>query len=212
MDWLDLQRLITDLLKPLTLGLGLMLLGLAWRGGARWRRLGSVLLGSGLAILLLASSPWVADRLIATLERGYPPRSPSDCHPAAAIVVLGGAMQPWVQGDRRPRVQQGADRVWEAARLYHAGCAPVVVVSAGGPVEPPFQAGEAAAIASLLEDLGVSRSALLLDTDSRNTQSNAAVSRSLLAPLGADRILLVTSAWHLRRQGYRINVLADTVG
>ena len=101
--------------------------------------------------------------------------------------------------DERPRLHRGSDRVWEAARLWHAGCAPRVLVSAGGQVEPPVAATESQAIAALLTDLGVPATALVREADSRNTQGNAAFSRERLAPWGVKRILLVTSAWHLRR-------------
>ena len=60
-------------------------------------------------------------------------------------------------------------------------------------------ATESQAIAALLTALGVPASALVLEADSRNTQGNAAFSRERLAPWGVQRILLVTSAWHLRR-------------
>ena len=104
-----------------------------------------------------------------------------------------------LDGELRGRLHRGSDRVWEAARLWHAGCAPRVLVSAGGKLEPTVVAAESAAIAALLTDLGVPASALVLEADSRNTQGNAAFSRERLAPWGVERILLVTSAWHLRR-------------
>lgn len=62
-----------------------------------------------------------------------------DCYQA---VVLGGAVQPLLVGEERPRLHRDSDRVWEAARLWHAGCAPRVLVSAGGKVGggyPAFQ-------------------------------------------------------------------------
>ncbi|QVL50065.1 MAG: YdcF family protein [Thiocapsa sp.] len=43
------------------------------------------------------------------------------------------------------------------------------------------------------------RSAILSESQSRNTRGNAEASRALVEPLGIDRVLLVTSAWHLRR-------------
>ena len=197
MDGLDLQRLLTALIMPLPLGLGLALGGLIllWRA----RRVGWLLVGGGLGAIALASSPLVAGALLASLEQAYPPRAAAQCRPADAIVLLGGAVQPLVAGDVRPRLHRGSDRVWEAARLYHAGCAPRVLVSAGGRIEPPLRAPETEAIAALLVDLGVPRAALVLEAESRNTQDNAAFSRAALAPLGAERVLLVTSAWHLRR-------------
>jgi len=198
-DWLDLQRFITLLIMPLPLGLGLAVSGLLLSRRARLRWLGGWLSGAGLTVIWLSSLSPVAEALLGGLEDAYPPRAVAECRPAGAIVVLGGAMQPWLVGDARARLQLASDRVWEAARLYHAGCAPLIVVSAGGLIEPPVGAVETEAIAGLLVDLGVPRSALLLEAESRNTQGNAAFSRALLAPQGIERVLLVTSAWHLRR-------------
>ena len=199
MDGLDLQRLITALLMPLPLGLLLVVTGLVRLAASRWRRSGWLLAVGGLATLLLAALPGVSRPLMAGLERPYPPRPAADCPRAEAIVLLGGAVQPLLAGETRGRLHRGSDRVWEAAQLWHAGCAPWVVVSAGGLIEPPVVAGESAALADLLIDLGVPASALIVEADSRNTQGNAAFTRAALAPLGLRRVLLVTSAWHLRR-------------
>ena len=199
MDGLDLPRLITALLMPLPLGLLLAGAGLILLAVSRWRRTAWLLAVGGLVVLFLAALPEVARTLMAGLERPYPPRPAVECPRAEAIVLLGGAMQPLLAGETRGRLHRGSDRAWEAAQLWHAGCAPWVVVSAGGLIEPPVVAGESAALAALLRDLGVPATALIVEADSRNTQGNAAFTRALLAPLGLRRVLLVTSAWHLRR-------------
>jgi len=199
MDWLDLQRLLTSLIMPLPLGLGLAATGLVLLWRLRARGVGAGLIASGLGVIFLASLPLVGQWLMAGLEGPYPPHSAADCPRADAIVLLGGALRPLLHGDRRPRLHRGSDRVWEAARLYHAGCAPLVVVSAGGAVVPPFRGSETDGLAELLVDLGVPRGALMLEAESRSTAGNAAFSRALLGPLGVNRVLLVTSAWHLRR-------------
>lgn len=199
MDWLDLQRLLTSLVMPLPFGLGLAALGALLGLLRQSKRLGAGFVGAGLVVIWLGSTPLVAQWLLLRLERAYPPGSVAECRPAQAIVLLGGAVQPLVAGDLRGRLHRGSDRVWEAARLFHAGCAPLVVVSAGGLVEPPQRARETEAIAGLLLDLGIPAPSLVLEDESRNTQGNAASTRSLLEPLGIDEVLLVTSAWHLRR-------------
>ena len=115
MDGLDLQRLLTSLIMPLPLGLGFAIIGLIllWRA----RRVGWLLIGSGVGVIALASSPLIAEALMASLEQAYPPQAAAQCRPADAIVLLGGAVQPWVEGDARPRLQRSSDRVWEASGL-----------------------------------------------------------------------------------------------
>lgn len=146
------------------------------------------LLGVSVFFAVMAC-PFVAGRIAYGLEKDYPPLSADEYPAADAIVVLGGGIgastfMPY------PELFQGADRVWHAARLYKAGKAPVVV---------PSGIGEELGAAVLLQDLGVPRSAILTENASRTTAENARYSRDLLGKRGVRRILLVTSAWHMRR-------------
>ena len=90
---LFLTKILTQLAYPLNLSIVLILLaGLAfWR--AR-RRLGGLLLGTSLAILLVCSMPVCMDYLRASLERVYPPVPIEALPGAGAIVVLGGVVEP----------------------------------------------------------------------------------------------------------------------
>ncbi len=126
---------------PLPLGLLLAGAGLVLLAASRWRRTAWLLAVGGLATILLAALPEVSRTLMAGLERPYPSRPATDCPRAEAIVLLGGALQPLLAGETRGRLHRGSDRAWEAAQLWHAGCAPWVVVSAGGLIEPPVVAG-----------------------------------------------------------------------
>jgi uncharacterized SAM-binding protein YcdF (DUF218 family) len=92
-----------------------------------------------------------------------------------------------------------SSRVWYAAELYRAGKAKWIVVAAGGQREFANEQVEADAIAEMLTVLGVPASAIKLDPQSRNTRENAANARTLLAQLGANRVLVVTSAQHMSR-------------
>lgn len=146
------------------------------------------LLGISIFITVLAC-PFVASRIAYGLEKDYPALS-ADKYPVAdAIVVLGGGIgassfTPY------PELFQAADRVWHAARLYKAGKAPVVV---------PSGIGEELGSAVFLLDLGVPRQAILTENASRTTAENARYSYELLSKKGIRKILLVTSAWHMRR-------------
>lgn len=117
---------------------------------------------------------------------------------AEAIVVLGGAFahfEPWPY----PNASAAVDRYWHAARLYHAGRAPVVILSGGrtpgrGPGMTEAQAGMV-----FLADLGVPATAILLEEQSLTTRGNAVHVAELLAEHQFQDILLVTSALHMRR-------------
>ncbi|MFZ4481048.1 MAG: YdcF family protein [Rhodoferax sp.] len=117
---------------------------------------------------------------------------------AQAIVVLGGAVSPPSGRSLEIDLQSAADRVWHAAKLYHAGRAPLLLLSGGGELERQAYS-EARAMAMLLADLGLPAQAMLLEEKSRNTRENAAFSAAQLRSRGIERVLLVTSALHMPR-------------
>jgi uncharacterized SAM-binding protein YcdF (DUF218 family) len=208
MSLIDLRRLLTSLVMPLPVGFGLALgagsAALLLGRYPRLRRMAATLAAGGVLLIAIAAMPWTALSLLRGLEADYPPRPAAACGgaggPVDAIVVLGGAVSPQLAGDARARLHRGSDRIREAALLFHAGCAPRLLVSAGGGVDPPAVASEAEAIRALLAEWGVPATATIFEDDSRTTGENARYSRLALADAGPQpRILLVSSAWHLRR-------------
>lgn len=188
--------LVAPLGTALALGLlGVWLLFFAAPGARRWGR-GLVL--AGLVWLVVWSLPVVSEALRGVIEAQAGERSLSQLPRASAAVVLGGG----VSGARWPQrpdpdLGRGADRVWHAARLYHAGKAPLLVLSGG--VVRTGDESEALAMRELLLALGVPAAAILLEDGSDNTASNAARTAQLLRSRGLERPLLVTSALHMPR-------------
>lgn len=127
------------------------------------------------------------------LEKAYPPMKAADYPEADAIIVLGGGMNacPWELP--YPEMEMAADRVWHAARLYHAGKAPLII---------PSGYGEENAAVPLLVAFRVPKSAIHVEGRSKNTEENAAFVKKLIEKKKGKttgKILLVTSAWHMRR-------------
>ncbi len=152
----------------------------------------------GIVWLWLWSTPWLSELAAGCLERDYPAQL-ADAYPSAdAIVLLGGLLLP-AQPPARPHpdLNAAADRAWFAARLWHAGKAPVLVCSGGRAPLSQADAPECPEVAVFLNELGVPENAVLVEATSRTTAENAAAVAALL-PAGA-RILLVTSASHMRR-------------
>jgi len=117
-----------------------------------------------------------------------------------AIVVLGGSINAAASDDRgRIQTNDSDERIIAAFRLYQAKVAPLVLVSggSGNPAWPDKR--EAPLMSDLLETMGVPRNAIIIEDSSRNTYENATLSKPLLDKVGAKRIVLVTSAWHMRR-------------
>lgn len=192
-----LSKLVTWLLSPLGMGLCLAGLGLllAWRQRLR----SSMALGALAFVWLWAwSTPVLSLWLRGTVEDLYPPLPVATVPQAQAIVVLGGGIAPPSGKSTEINLNAAADRVWFAARLFHAGKAPLVLVSGGSDPERDAYS-EARASAIFLVDLGVPAQTIVLEEASRNTRQNAAFSAALLKARGINHILLVTSALHMPR-------------
>jgi uncharacterized SAM-binding protein YcdF (DUF218 family) len=139
-------------------------------------------------------SHWLTNQI----ENQFPQVPIASVAPAQAMVVLGGAVSPPMIGHTEIDLKSAADRVWYAARLFHAGKAPLVLLSGGGDLERQAFS-EARAMAAFLQDLGVPAQAIVMEETSRNTRQNAAFSAALLKARGIEHILLVTSALHMPR-------------
>lgn len=190
-------KLVQFLIAPLNIVL--LLLAFAWlfrRRGARSARL----LLAGLLLLLTASLPAVAHGLMGVLESEYPILPVVDLPEADAIVLLGGTVVS-LQPPRVEAEEMAGARVQRALRLFRAGKAPVIVCSGGNPYRGPDGEvrSESDDMRDLLVDLGVPESAVRREAESRNTNENARYSAALLRELSAKKILLVTSAFHMRR-------------
>jgi uncharacterized SAM-binding protein YcdF (DUF218 family) len=195
----ELAKIAGYLIAPLTIAMVLWLAA-AFCALAGRRRAAIALACIAFAGLWVASMPIAASALNDDLERRYPVMPVQAAPTVDAIVVLGGAVVPAKRPGRQTYgLTSASDRVWQAAALYRAGKAKWLLVAAGGVPEFPGQPMEAEAIAEMLTVLGVPRSALLLDTGSRNTRENAANALRLLEGQGLRRVLLVTSAQHMPR-------------
>lgn len=156
------------------------------------------LLIAGLIILWLASNRWVSYGLARSLEwRNLPP----DTLPQAEVIVLlGGGTEPGDPPRPMAEVNTAGDRVLYAAKLYHQGVAPVILVS-GGNVEFTSDRNSTPAeeMTELLLLLGVPADAIWVQPDSQNTYEDAFYSTEILAENGIDEVILVTSALHMPR-------------
>jgi len=193
--FLLLSKLLPLLLYPLGLACLLLLVALVLLG--RRPRWAAAAIATALALLLLGSNGWVADRLLQSLEwQHLPNQQPS----ADAIVVLGGGIRPAMPPRPWVEVSEAGDRVLYGARLYLAGKAPWLILS-GGRI-PWLDGGgppESSDMAALATALGVPEAAILQDPTSLNTYQNAVNVKALLQTYGLERVLLVTSALHMPR-------------
>ncbi len=195
---LGLGKLLTKLVLPLSAALALLALALLASAFGR-RRIATPLLAVAVLGLWLASMPAVAKRLAAALENVHSATPLAQLPAADAILLLGGASKPALPPREFPELVEAADRVFHAARLFHAGKAPLIVVSSGPMPWQRHLPAEAEGLGELLGALGVPASAVLREVESTNTYDNCVFSKQILDARGARDVLLVTSALHMPR-------------
>ncbi len=192
------EKVISLLIYPLGLSILLGIFGLSllvWR----CRRFAVLVLFSSICNLTVWSMPPVADALARSLESQFANLTVEDLPKADVILVFGGVMQPPQLGRPYPDLGAAADRVWHAARLYHAGKAPTILLSGGRNDWQADWPSQAKTMAQFLGDLGVPLRAIVLEENSRSTYENAVNCAELMRLLGMDSSILVTSALHMPR-------------
>lgn len=193
--FLFLSKLLPIFIYPIGFACLLIIVALV----TLWKRprIAAIALSLALAYLLLGSSGLGADSLVKSLEWRNIPNG--ELPKADAIVVLGGSTRsaspprPWVE------LSEEGDRILYAAKLYREGKAPNVILS-GGRID--WMMGgepESADMATLLEAMGVPKTAILQDPTSQNTHENAVNVKKILEVQKINRVLLVTSAMHMPR-------------
>jgi uncharacterized SAM-binding protein YcdF (DUF218 family) len=180
----------------MTLVVGATALALSF---TRWRRIGQVFLGVALVTLWIAATPVFSNWLNWQLESQFPPLSADRLPQSDVVIVLGGVLAQPTSPRLAADLSDAVDRIMHALRLYRAGKAPLIVISAGNQAPQRAATPEARLIADLLMELGVPRSALVLETRSRNTHENATHTAAIFKEHGWRNGLLVTSGFHMPR-------------
>lgn len=165
----------------------------------RYRRAGARLLVIAAIALLIAGLSPLGKVLLLTLSERFPPWREGGAAPDG-IIVLGGAIEPETSAARGlVELDGSAERVLEMLRLARRYPGAKVVFSGGSGNFLIHKAAEAPFAGSLLEEFGVARDRIVLESTSRTTAENAENVRNLIAPKPGERWLLVTSSFHMPR-------------
>ena len=151
-----------------------------------------------LLVMYALSIRPVGDLLIKSLEYRYGQPAMAALQDARAIVMLGGGSYKGVK-DFDGEGQVGADaanRLFMALRLHKALQLPVIL--SGGQVFS-YSATEADIEHRLLKASGVEEKFLIREDRSRNTAENAKFTREICEQHRFDKVILVTSAYHMPR-------------
>lgn len=195
-----LKKIIGPLLLPVPFCSLLIIVGLVLLWSTRRQKAGKLLVSTG-ALLLIFFGYGVSTRsLLSPLERQNPPIfnvssvMSRDPQPIKWIIVLGGGGS---YSSQLPSPSQLSNatltRLLEGIRLQRQIPGSKLVLSEGS----IFGSGPVALVmGKVAEDLGVKKEDIVLETESKDTESQAALNFGLV---GTERFLLVTSAYHMPR-------------
>jgi uncharacterized SAM-binding protein YcdF (DUF218 family) len=151
----------------------------------------------GAILLWLLSTPLISELLLSPLERGFAPLELAECPGADAVVVVSGNI---INGMNRAGVQWGP-----SANRFHGGLglvleqrAPVLIV-AGAPSQHDTRVSQGDILSDAAVARGLPREQVLITGAVSTTADEARAVSALCGSRGIHSIILVTSAWHMRR-------------
>src|SRR5438105_352826 len=186
------RHLVDALTTPLVVALLLSIgAGVLWIRGRR-RMAGALLACASVGVYLFSLVP-LGDAMLGPLEHQYHSIGVRTALPSVRyVVVLGSSYAP--RADVSAVAAQdceGLVRIVEALRVIRRLPGARLVLSGGA---APGRVSPARGYAEVARDLGIDeRSLIVLDTP-LNTEAEA---RAIVAAIGMQPFLLVTSAWHM---------------
>jgi len=156
-------------------------------------------LGFLLLFLFYFSNSFIANSLIESLEKKFPPVEISSLPESDAVVVLGGMINTLGKYKGRPELTDSSDRLVDAVRIYKAGKAKKILFAGGSGILFAGEIKEADLAEKIFLDLGVAKEDLILERESKNTYENAIFSAKKIEEHNIKSLILVTSAFHSLR-------------
>lgn len=190
-----LSKIILYLILPPSSLLIIMVTGILLL--RRKPRLAAILIIGGVAILYLLSISPVSDRLLKPLESSFPPPKDSSIISANTIVILGGGVRDLSWLDKKPApTDSSIARLSHGITLYRQIPGAKLIISGGNGNLQKTNISESDAMKDMAVALGVAAKDILIERGSRNTIEGVEALKKLI---GEKKIILVTSAFHMRR-------------
>jgi uncharacterized SAM-binding protein YcdF (DUF218 family) len=163
----------------------------------RWRRACPWI---AIALLFLLSIEPVANALLRTLEIPDESTMRSDAT-YDTVVLLGGVVdEAGTEGSGQPSYNDNVERLLVTFDLLRTNKARTVIITGGvGGLIEMSTVNEARTLADQLALWGIARERIILEGEARNTRENATFSAKIIRELGFAKVLLVTSAFHMKR-------------
>ncbi|NBQ24701.1 MAG: YdcF family protein [Verrucomicrobia bacterium] len=192
------NKLLDALLDPVA-WIWLALLGAsirAWRSGSkRSAGIGGL---SVFLIWLLGATP-LPHHLLAHLEKPWIVEDWEALPKADAIVCLGGGLHPQPSESLAFSASDASDRYLTALDLYHRGLASNLVFGGGTFLIHGQSLSEGQLLKAWVEHWGLGEGQIHLLGRMATTRDECVEVKALMEQQGWERLLLVTSAWHMKR-------------
>lgn len=114
-------------------------------------------------------------------------------------IVLGGITSYYDRYFKQIGFNRSVDRLMQAIQLYKKGIVKKIVFAGGDATILQDNVKEADVIKQYLVEIGIPLEDMIFENESRNTHENATNVYKLLKPTKSENILLITSAFHMRR-------------
>jgi uncharacterized SAM-binding protein YcdF (DUF218 family) len=196
----SLKKFVAPFFSPLSICIEMMILGLVLLMLSQKQKAGKVLIAMGIVFLVLCSYEGISGRILQTLESQYSQLDLGQgsgggvTAPIKWVVVLAGG----VSGDPTLPIQlqishHSRVRLMEGIRIHSLLPGSKIILTGGiGFDGPP----EATTLSRVAQELGVAKSDMVLEVESRDTKDHPLYVRHLV---NDDPFILVTSAFHMPR-------------
>lgn len=191
-----------DWLGPLSEPLGFLWLVLVlWMLRRLWRKEWGRACSTGLlvVVLTLVGNNQLTSELLATLERPYAGRTADELIQADAVVMLGGTVSLSRHDCFGFQFNDAADRLVTAVDLARRGKGRVLILGGGARGAGGAMKHEGDLLLRLLTAWNVTSLPVLVLEGCRTTHDEALATQRVLIEQGWRRVILVTSASHMRR-------------
>lgn len=191
-----LSKVLLFLIKPITWVTGLLLYSWFTKKRKRWS------VAAALVLLLVFSNPFLFNMTVRAWEKKTLTADQIETPYDIGILLGGFSAVQTVPAHDRYNFNDRANRFTNALELYKAGKIKKILITGGsGRLLQKGEPKEAPQTEAFLLKIGIPASDIIIESKSRNTYENAAFTEQLLEERGMEqqRLLLITSAWHMRR-------------
>jgi uncharacterized SAM-binding protein YcdF (DUF218 family) len=191
---LFLNKLLPIFVLPLGVVMLLLLVALIWK--KRWP------IAVALLLLYVCSIPFVGGRLLGWMETRYPPQAVAKVESADAVVVLGGILGPVAKAGFSPNWTDTVERFEAGVALVQAGKAGRLIFTGARFTDDKDSATEGEVLRQLAMARGLPPDQIMVTKDITNTATEAAAVAELMRERHWQRVILVTTGWHMPRSAY----------